>query len=62
MLNKNKKNNLGQNKFYHIKLRLLQFFTDATDFDNEQKMQLGIQTQATIKCAFLRDKKVIYNH
>ncbi len=31
------KKNLGQNKFYHIKLRLLQFLTDVTDFDNEQK-------------------------
>ncbi len=37
MHNKNKKN-LGQNKFYHIKPRLQQFFTDVTDFDNEQKM------------------------
>ncbi len=35
------------------------FFTDVTDFDNEQKMYLCILTQATIKCAFLRYKKVI---
>ncbi len=34
---KKKKKKLGQNKFNHIKLRLLQFFTDATDFKNEQK-------------------------
>ncbi len=34
MLNKK---NIGQNTFYHIKLRLLQFCTDVTDFDNEQK-------------------------
>ncbi len=37
MLNKKNKKNLGQNKFYDIKLRLLQFFTDVTDFDDEQK-------------------------
>ncbi len=35
MLNLKKK--LGQNNFNHMKLRLLQFFTDVTDFDNEQK-------------------------
>ncbi len=33
--------------------------TDVTDFDNEQKCYC-ILTQATIKCVFLRDKKVIY--
>ncbi len=33
-----KKNKLDQNKFNHIKLRLLQFFTDVTDFDNEQNL------------------------
>ncbi len=32
--------------------------TDVTDFDNEQKCYC-ILTQATIKCVFLRDKKVI---
>ncbi len=32
-----KKKKLGQNKIYHIKLRLQQFFTHLTDFDNEQK-------------------------
>ncbi len=32
--------------------------TDATDFDNEQIFYC-ILTQATIKCVFLRDKKVI---
>ncbi len=32
-----KKKNLGQNKLYQIKLSLLHFFTDVTDFDNEQK-------------------------
>ncbi len=31
------KKNIGQNTFYQIKLRLLQFCTDVTDFDNEQK-------------------------
>ncbi len=34
---KKKKKNLGQNKLYKIKLSLLHFFTDVTDFDNEQK-------------------------
>ncbi len=32
--------------------------TDVTDFDNEQKCYC-ILTQATIKCVFLRDKKVM---
>ncbi len=31
--------------------------TDVTDFDNEQKCYC-ILTQATIKCVFLRDKKL----
>ncbi len=40
------------------KTEVAKFFTDATDFDNE-KIYLCILTQATIKCAFLRDKNVI---
>ncbi len=34
-INKNKIKKLGQNKFYDIKLKLLNFFTDVTDFDDE---------------------------
>ncbi len=36
---------------------LYNFFTDVTDIDNEQKCISA--SQATIKYAFLRDKKVI---
>ncbi len=52
------KKKLGQNKLHYIKLRLI-IFIDVTDFKNEQNIYLCILTQATIKCAFLRDKKVI---
>ncbi len=45
----------GQNKFNHIKLRLVQFLQMLLIL----KMDLCILTQATIKCAFLRDKKVM---
>ncbi len=43
----------------YIILYTTEVATDVTDFDNEQKCYLCILTQATIKCAFLRDKKVI---
>ncbi len=55
MLNKR---NTGQNKCYHIKQRLLQFFTDVNDLIMK-RIYLCILTQATIKCAFLRYKKVV---
>ncbi len=49
---------LDQNKYNHIKLRLLQFLQMLLIL-KINKMYLCILTQATIKCAFLRDKKVI---
>ncbi len=54
MLNKK---HLGQNKLTY-KTEVASIFTYVTDFDNEE-MYLYILTQATIKCAFLRYKKVI---
>ncbi len=49
---------LGQNKFNHIKLRLLQFLQMLLILIMNTNLPLHL-TQATIKCAFLRDKKVI---
>ncbi len=57
MLNNNNKK-LGQNTFKH-KTKVAKKYMDVTDFDNEKKMYLCILTQATIKCAFLKHKKVI---
>ncbi len=55
MLN-NKIKKLGQNKFNHIKLRLLQFLQMLLILIMNKNVPLHL-TQATIKCAFLRDKK-----
>ncbi len=57
----NKKNkNLVRVKFHNIKIRLLQFATDVTEW---KKINICILTQATttIKCAFLRDTSNIIN-
>ncbi len=50
-------------KFHHVKIKLL-FLSDVTVFDNVPKFTsasqlklLLLSTQATVKCAFLRDKK-----
>ncbi len=40
-------------------MRLLQFL-QITYFDNEQKCTSASQLATTMKCAFLRDKKVIF--
>ncbi len=49
---------LDQNKFNRIKLRLLQFLQMLLILKMNKNVHLHL-TQATIKCAFLRDKKVI---
>ncbi len=49
-----KTKNLSQNKFKH-KTEVATIFTDVTEFDNEKQLP----TQATINCAFLRDKSYI---
>ncbi len=49
---------LDQNKYNHIKLRLLQFLQMLLILKMNKNLRLHL-TQATIKCAFLRDKKVI---
>ncbi len=47
--------NLGQNKLYHIKLRLLQMLLILI-----MKNFLSLHPNSSaIKCAFLRDKKII---
>ncbi len=51
---------LDQNKYNHIKLRLLQFLQMLLILKiNKNVPNWIILTEATIKCAFLRDKKVI---
>ncbi len=58
MLNNNNKK-LGQNTFKH-KTKVAKKYIDVTDFDNIiYFFYLCILTQATIKCAFLKHKKVI---
>ncbi len=56
LIKKKKKKILGQNKFNYIKLRLLQFLQMLLILIMNKNLALHL-TQATIKCAFLRDKK-----
>ncbi len=53
-----KRKKRGHNKFNHIKVRLLQFLQMLLILIMNKNLPLHL-TQATIKCAFLRDKKVI---